>query len=128
MTASSPDPFQEPARPTRKGITPIKVYCLPDELASIKANAVVAGLTASTYLRRLGLGFEPRSILDHQYVEKLSKINADQSRLGNLLKMWLADDARLQRFDSNQMTATIELALERIKGCQVALLDAARKV
>ena len=120
--------MNESSPPTRKGSTALTVYCLPDELATIHANAAVASLSASAYLRQLGLGYEPRSVLDHEYVERMEKINADQARLGNLLKMWLADDERLGRFDADQMTATIALAMDRIKECQAALLDAARKV
>ena len=32
---------------TRKGSTPIKVYCLPDERAAIEANAQAAGMCSS---------------------------------------------------------------------------------
>ena len=74
---------------TRKGSTPIKVYCLPEEKQQIEANAAVTGLSASTYLLKVGLGYRVRGILDHHRVEDLARINGDLGRLGGLLKLWL---------------------------------------
>lgn len=117
-----------PPAPTRKGSTPIKVYVLPEELVAIQAAADSAGLSASTYLRNLGLGFEPRSVIDQRQVAVLAKINADQARLGNLLKLWLADDERLHQHEPTQMRATIDLAMRRILEFQAELLQTVRKL
>ncbi|VTU46113.1 Relaxosome protein (plasmid) [Variovorax sp. SRS16] len=114
-------------RATRKGSTALNVYCLPEEHQAIHVRAAQSGLSTSAYLRQLGLGYQPKSVYDLDQVEVLARVNADQARLGNLLKMWLADDARLKRFDEAQMRATIVLAMERIQACQAALLDAAKK-
>jgi hypothetical protein len=46
---------------TRKRNPPIKVWCLYNERAAIEANAKAAGLSLSTYLRRVGMGYEIRS-------------------------------------------------------------------
>ena len=43
---------------TRKRNPPIKVWCLHSERAAIEANAKAAGLSLSTYLRRVGMGYE----------------------------------------------------------------------
>jgi hypothetical protein len=48
--------------------------------------------SASSFLRALGLGYEPHSIIDEKAVLELSRINADQSRLGNILKVLLTND------------------------------------
>lgn len=117
-----------PPAATRKGSAPIKVYVLPEELASIQAAADSAGLSVSNYLRNLGLGFEPRSVLDHQQVAVLARINADQARLGNLLKMWLADDERLLQYEPVQTRATIILAMQRIKEFQAELRQVVKKL
>ncbi len=117
-----------PAAATRKASTPIKVYVLPDELVAIQVAADAAGLSASNYLRNLGLGFEPRSMIDQRQVVELAKINADQARLGNLLKMWLADDERLHQYEPAQMRATIEHAMQRIQEFQAQLLQTAKKL
>jgi hypothetical protein len=43
---------------TRKRNPPTKVWCLHSECAAIEANAKAAGLSLSTYLRRVGMGYE----------------------------------------------------------------------
>ena len=52
-----------------------------------------AGST-SNYLRSLGLGYEPECKLDKMTVLQLAKVNADQGRLGGLLKMLLSNKER----------------------------------
>lgn len=86
---------EQQREPTRKGSTPIKVYCLPEEKAQIAENAKAAGLSLSTYLLRVGAGFEVRTVLDYQRIEELARINGDLGRLGGLLKLWLTNEERL---------------------------------
>ena len=63
------------------------------EREAIKARARAAGLSISAYLRAAGLGrpLSASPALDHAQIAALSKVNADQGRLGGLLKWWLAD-------------------------------------
>jgi hypothetical protein len=93
--------------PTRKGSTPIKVYCLPDEKAQIGRNAQAAGLSASTFLLRVGAGYEARTVLDYQRIEELAKINGDLGRLGGLLKLWLTNDNRLRQIKAEELRAVL---------------------
>ena len=102
------------AMPTRKGSPPVKVYCLPDERAELSAQAKAAGLSLSTFLLRVGLGYQVPGILDNQRVEQLAKVNGDLGRLGGLLKLWLSDDARTARFDA----PTLRALLKKIEGTQ----------
>ena len=62
----------------------------------------------------LGIGYEPKSIVDNNEVERLAKINGDIGRLGGLLKLWLTNDARTARFGES----TIRAALARIEDTQ----------
>ena len=114
--------------PTRKAGRHLRVPVLPDEETASKPNADNAGLAVAAYLRNLGLGFEPRSVIDHRQVAVLAKISADQARLGNLLKMWLADDERLRQYEPAQMRATIEHAMQRIQEFQAQLLQTVKKL
>ena len=68
---------------------PLKVFVSERERAEIETRAAAAGLSVSAYLRNLGLGFLPHSTLDHKAILALLKVNADQGRLGGLLKLWL---------------------------------------
>ena len=82
---------------TRKHGKHLRVPVLPSEEAVIRANAAKANLTVAEYLRRLSLGHEIQSTLDAQHVLQIAKVNADQGRLGGLLKLWLNDDANWPR-------------------------------
>ena len=80
----------EIAREARDRLKPAKVFVTAAERAEIEARATAAGLSVSSYLRAAGLGHPVRSALDHEAVMALAKVNADQGRLGGLLKLWLA--------------------------------------
>ena len=72
----------------------------------------------------LGLGYEPRSIVDNDRVEELAKINGDLGRLGGLLKLWLTNDARTAQFGE----ATLRAALARIEDTQDKMVDVMRSI
>lgn len=80
-----------PAAPKRQRLM-VSVWCLPDEKAAIEALAEGHQLSVSSYLRTLGLGFEPVSTFDAESMSQLAKVNADQGRLGGLFKHYLARD------------------------------------
>ena len=111
-------------KPTRKGSPPIKVYCLPDERRQIEANANAAGLSLSTYLLNVGVGYQIRGIVDHKQVEELARINGDLGRLGGLLKLWLTDDKRTAEFGK----ATIRAVLSRIEATQGQMIEVMKTV
>ncbi|EHK5084626.1 conjugal transfer transcriptional regulator TraJ [Vibrio alginolyticus] len=95
---------------TRKNTTPIKVYCLPEERERIEANAKQAGLSVSTYLRRIGQGHQVKSVVDTEQVRELVKVNGDLGRLGGLLKLWLTNDVKAAQIG----VPTIKAVLNRI--------------
>ena len=109
---------------TRKGSPPIKVYCLPEERRQIEANANASGLSLSTYLLNVGVGYQIRGIVDHKQVEELARINGDLGRLGGLLKLWLTDDERTAEFGK----ATIRAVLSRIEATQDQMIQLMKKV
>ena len=106
--------MDENNRVTRKGSTPIKVYCLPEERALIEKNAAAAGLSLSAFLLAVGQGYEVKGITDYERVRELARINGDLGRLGGLLKLWLTDDVRTAKFGE----ATILALLGRIEATQ----------
>lgn len=58
-----------------------------DERERIKANAAACRLTISSYLRLLGLGYEPKSKIDASTRLELAKL---RSELGQLRAFWLS--------------------------------------
>jgi hypothetical protein len=109
---------------TRRESPPIKVYCLPEERRQIEAKANTAGLSLSTYLLNVGIGYQVRGIVDHRQVEKLARINGDLGRLGGLLKLWLTDDERT----ADVGKFTIRAVLSRIEATQDQMMDLMKKV
>jgi len=109
---------------TRKGSTPIKVYCLPDEKAQITENAKAAGVSLSTFLLRVGVGYHVPTVLDYQRIEDLAKINGDLGRLGGLLKLWLTNDERLRLVRADE----IRVVLTKIERNQESMRTMMQKV
>jgi hypothetical protein len=102
---------------TRRGTTPIKVYCLPEEKALIESNAAAAGKAVSSFLLTVGQGYQVTGIVDAKQVREMAKISGDLGRLGGLLKWWLTDDARVASFTPE----TIRTVLSKIEDTQIEL-------
>jgi len=111
-------------KPTRKGSTPIVVRVTPDEKAVIESLAKQTGHSTSAYLRLLGQGYVPKSIVDHGKVMELARINGDLGRLGGLLKLWLTNDARTAQFGES----TLRAALARIEDTKNKMLEIMKTV
>lgn len=106
----------------------IRVCCLPEEKKLIEDNAKAVGLSASSYLRNIGMGMQVRGVLDQKAVVELSKVNGDLGRLGGLLKMWLSNDERLAIFKKDQVETSIREALEKIQALQDQMFEAVKKL
>ena len=119
-----PPKIMREKRTSRRETTPIKVYCLPDERASIEENAKKAGMSVGGYLREVGQGYIISGVTDYEAVRELVKINGDLGRLGGLLKMWLTDDVKVQ--DINQ--THIKVVLSRIDDTQTMMREVIQRV
>jgi len=107
----------------------IRVPALRNDRETIKANAKAVGLSTAEFLRRLGLGFEPPSTLDFEAVADLAKVNADQGRLGGLLKLWLTDDAKFREFaDQRGVRANVLTLLQQIGESQKSLQQVMQRI
>lgn len=78
-------------RATKDRKRPFKVYVNPIERDEIEQRAASVGLTPSSYLCNVGLGYQPKSTFDQDAILELVKLHADQGRLGGLLKLWLTE-------------------------------------
>jgi hypothetical protein len=77
-------------------------------------------MTVSAYVRTASVNKRIVSASDQEAVQILSKVNADQGRLGGLLRMYLKDP---------DATGSVARALlDQIKSVQRDLAEAARKV
>ncbi|MNQ95220.1 hypothetical protein D3C85_1107690 [compost metagenome] len=113
---------KKPGLDTRKHGKHLRVPVLPDEETLIKENAARASLTVAEYLRRLSLGHVIKGTIDSENVLKLVKINADQGRLGGLLKLWLTDDPKLALANIAWTPGVVRALLKRIEANQDEML------
>lgn len=110
---------------TRRQERPIQVYCLPHERSEIEANARDSGLSVSAFLRTIGQGYRVVGIVDNERVVEMARINGDLGRLGGLLKMWLANDARMKPFGEDHIRALlsrIDILTEDMRAQMLAVL------
>jgi hypothetical protein len=75
----------------------------------------------------VGAGYHPRAVVDRDQVHEMLRINGDLGRLGGLLKLFLTDDPKLNRFDRGQVRQAILAALRRIEENQVELRNVIRR-
>jgi hypothetical protein len=102
-------------KPPRRDSTPIYVWVTAQEKAGIQEMARTTGNSTSAYLRKVGLGYEVRSILDFGHAQDLVKVNADLGRLGGLLKLWLAGDKRLEGYSQTELRRLVLMVLVKIE-------------
>lgn len=108
----------------RRAYRPIQVVCNPKEKALIQANAKMAGLPVSSFLRLVGQGYKVTGIVDFEHMKELTRINGDLARLGGLLKLWLVGNPRMKPFGSEH----IQALLSKIDDQTDELIQIARKV
>lgn len=113
----------ESGRETRDRQKPAKVFLTARERAEIEGRAAAAGLSLSSYLRAAGLGYPVRSVLDHEAVMALAKVNADQGRLGGLLKLWLSS-----RLGEGAAERDVRGVLEQVEALQRELARAVARL
>ena len=106
--------FQEEPRDRQR---PLKVFVNPEERLAIETKASAAGLSVSAYLRAAALGLKVDSALDQKAILGLLQVNADQGRLGGLLKLWLT-----ARPGEGASTSEVRQLLQKIETVQIKLL------
>ena len=79
---------------TAKRTRVLQAYITEEEHDSIAESSHRAGLTVSTFARRVCLGMRVPSKEDAQARRELCKINGDLGRLGGLLKLAITDENR----------------------------------
>jgi hypothetical protein len=110
-------------RDARSRVLPMKVFVTDDERTRIEQRAGSAGLSVSAFLRAAGLHEPIRSVLDHDAIMALARVNADQGRLGGLLKLWLTEQP-----GQGVSGTEIRQLLDRIGEAQAKLAEIAGRV
>jgi len=105
---------EKPTKVRRRDQAAVRVYCTEEERKQIQALAKETGLSVSEYLRRLGLMYQPASVLDYEKVGELLKVSADMGRLGGLLKWWLSGEAPVLRTREGRQIRINEETLRKL--------------
>ncbi len=107
----------------------LHAYVTPEEYGQIKAMADQAGLSISTFVKRVCLGQEVRSNADQEAVRALLQANADLGRLGGLFKMALSEGkAGVKAFDFRQTLRQIEKSQAQVVAHCRAVANSFRRV
>lgn len=102
----------------------LHAYLTPEEYDQIKAMADQAGLSISTFVKRVCVGQGVHSQADQEAVRALLKANADLGRLGGLFKMALtAGHARELTFEFRQTLRQIERSQAQVASCCRSVAD-----
>lgn len=101
----------------------LRVVVSAGERARIEQRARSAGLSVSAFLRTAGLHQPIRSVLDHDAIRELAKVNGDQGRLGGLLKLWL-----VERAGQGAPESEVRRLLDRLGDVQRLLAEIAGRV
>lgn len=79
----------------RKKTVNKQIRMTPEEADEIEARAAAFGVSLPQYMRDCAMDRPLRSAVDFRAVKTLARLNADQGRLGGLLKKWLTGDWQL---------------------------------
>lgn len=82
----------------------VKAYLTPEEYRQVNESATKAGLSVSTFVKRICLGHKVSGTVDHQAILALARANADLGRLGGLFKMFLSEGKAGQHADELRST------------------------
>ena len=113
-----------PQHEVRERLRPLRVVVSQSERREIEGRAAAASLSVSAYLRAAGMGATFRSAASsHEQVAALAKVNADQGRLGGLLKLWLSE-----RPGQGATVRDVRALLDRLGEVQGVLAEAAARL
>lgn len=86
----------------------IKLRCTREEKKEILENAIIAGMTTSDFLRKVGQNNVPYSRLDNKRILALIKFNADLGRLGGLFKLALTSRSSRNQLGQEELNDTYQ--------------------
>ena len=100
----------------------ITVYLGPEEYSRIQESATKAGLSLSTFCKRVCIGIPVPGLEHRQAVKDILKANADLSRLGGLFKLALSSTSE------GQDRITLQRLMREIESGMTQLKTLARKI
>mgnify|MGYP002713542978 CR=1 FL=1 len=84
--------MSEDKKPKRIRQKVIQVVVTEAEKKKIEDSAALRNLSASQYLRDLGLGYQPKTLVDVMALNELRKVKGDMNKIGGLLKVLMTTE------------------------------------
>ena len=103
--------------PSKKKRLP--VYLTDQEHAAISASAARAGISLSTFAKRVCTGMPVQSIEHKQAVQDIIKASADLGRLGGLLKQAIA--AGGDKFTLQRLLREVDIGMRELKAAAMRM-------
>ena len=103
--------------PSKKKRLP--VYLTDEEHALISEYASRAGISLSTFARRVCIGSPVPSLEHKQAVQEIIKARADLGRLGGLLKQGIA--AGGDKFTLNRLLKEVDIGMRELKAAAMRI-------
>lgn len=100
------------------------IRATPEEHDGIIELAETCNLTVPEFMRRMALGFQPKSGEHSENFRQLAKTNGDLGRLGGLLKLYLSDKDRKEK----SKPLNINEIINNIRFTQIELKKIAREL
>ena len=97
----------------------ITVYLAPEEHAKISESAARAGISLSTFAKRVCTGMAVPSLEHKQAVQDIIKARADLGRLGGLLKQAIAADG--DKFTLQRLLREIDIGMRELKAAAMRI-------
>lgn len=106
----APSKGKKEERKTRRNGRPISLYCTDSEREAIDGNVAKSGLKSrNEFMIRVATGIQITSAIDRQSIEDMIKINANNGRLGGLLKLWLSDHTKTENINTAEIRGVLKL-------------------
>lgn len=97
----------------------ITMYLTPEEHAEISASAARAGISLSTFAKRVCTGMAVPSLEHKQAVQEVIKARADLGRLGGLLKQAIAADG--DKFALQRLLREVDVGMRELKAAAMRI-------
>ena len=100
----------------------------PEEAERIEDAEKAADLSVSAYLRALGLGYRPMAVVDLDEALKLNHLGSNLGRLGGLLKLWVSEGPRPERYSQAEFRTLINALIDQVRANQDAMRRSVKRV
>ncbi|MHB8283889.1 MAG: plasmid mobilization protein [Caulobacteraceae bacterium] len=106
----------------------LQVCVSPQEAQVIEDAAKSANMSVSAYLRAVGIGFQPTAAVDQDEAEKLNHLSSNLGRLGGLLKLWVSNGPRPERYSPSEFREAVNGLIDQVRANQRVMSGTSKRL